>query len=113
MRTGHKVFVNNIDLKATRQEVHDFFSRYGQVANVRFLMDKNQFRGKAVVLFSQNEAAEATIQHRRKKEINRCHAHDDYKLAVFNLPKDITDQDLQKLFAGFGKLRTAKIMQRD
>ena len=76
-------------------------------------MDKNQFRGKAVVLFSQNEAAEATIQHRRKKEINRCHAHDDYKLAVFNLPKDITDQDLQKLFAGFGKLRTAKIMQRD
>ena len=64
--TANKVFVNKIDLKATRHQIHDFFSKFGQVFHVNFKLDKNQFTGKGVVTFYQKEAAEWAVQVQSK-----------------------------------------------
>ena len=70
-------------------------------------MNKNHFKGKAVVLFCNSEAAEAAIHDRCKKQVNKCHALNDFRLEVTNLPKDFTDDDLYRLFDEFGKIRSA------
>jgi len=62
--SDNKVFVTDIDLEATRRQIHEFFSQYGQVFQVAFKVEKNQFKGKGVVTFYKKEVAEVAVQAR-------------------------------------------------
>ncbi|KAI1704213.1 RNA recognition motif domain-containing protein [Ditylenchus destructor] len=96
----------NISEESLKNSLWDFFSRYGRVRDCRFIKNSAGTITAFVSLSSKDEISRTlnARPHRIDGKLVDTHLkYERYTLIVNGLPKDATDEDLEKTFSKVGK----------
>jgi len=121
-----KLFIGGLTVDTTQKDLHDYFSRYGKIKNIKLIRDKatNQSKCFAFLRFASRKSVnkfvdandDPVIKGKRVDcQIARAKTEkNDYekemrakKVFVGKLLSDTTDHDLHQHFSQFGSLETA------
>jgi len=126
------VFIKDLDKGIDNKALYDTFSAFGNILSCKIVTDENGSKGYGFVHFETEEAARSAIEKvngmllndkkvfvgrfmSRKERIEQM--GDKVKkftnVYVKNLPEDVDDEQLTKLFEKYGVVTSAKVMQGD
>lgn len=107
-----KIFVGGIPYDVTDQELIQHFTKFGEVvsANVKIDRATGRSRGFAFVEFANVEGCQRALQQREQQiknkqiEVKPAKSHENKKVFIGGIPADLTEDELCKHFANFGKI---------
>lgn len=126
------VFVGGLKATFTESLLYNFFGRFGDVLSVNLKRSKKMKsinRGFCIIKFKSRKVAERVIKvkdHFIKKRCVTCRPYlkgvqlkeskcnkNDRKIYISSLPKNTSNEDIQELFARFGKVETGYSLKDD
>eukprot|EP01112_Ceratiomyxa_fruticulosa_P017037 TRINITY_DN5240_c0_g1_i2.p1 TRINITY_DN5240_c0_g1~~TRINITY_DN5240_c0_g1_i2.p1 ORF type:complete len:639 (-),score=136.63 TRINITY_DN5240_c0_g1_i2:136-2052(-) len=137
------VYVKNLDLSVTEDEIRDLFKEFGTVTNSAIMKDsEGKSKGFAFVNFETPEAAKAAVDALNGKELKtktiyvgraqkksereaelkakfeqqrseRASKYQGVNLYIKNLEDNVEDDRLRAEFSSFGTITSAKVMRDD
>uniref|UniRef100_F1KRR4 RNA-binding protein squid n=1 Tax=Ascaris suum TaxID=6253 RepID=F1KRR4_ASCSU len=107
-----KIFVGGIAYDVTNEDLCNYFSQFGEVAQAQVKFDRNtgRSRGFAFVEFATGEACKAALGTREQTlknkqiEVKPAKSRENKKVFVGGLPADFPEEDLRAHFAQYGKV---------
>lgn len=117
----YTLYVGNLSDKTFDLDLHKFFSRKYHIASAKVMFDNESKRSKCfgyLNFYSQEEADKCleemnnVMMEGKQIVLNKKKGADfDSKanIVVRNIPKEMTQQDLSKLFGKFGKFFSCKV----
>ncbi|KAF0710149.1 Aste57867_5600 [Aphanomyces stellatus] len=126
-----KVYVGNLPMSMTEDEVKSFFESCGTVKTVKMVKDKtsHQFKGYGFVEFESTESAGQALQLGGKRVGGRPVTINPYKskkpdvaaakeassssskIHFGNVPKEMVEHDVEALFAACGAIRAVTLVK--
>jgi len=129
-RTGAgNVFIKNLDSTVDNKALHDTFAAFGKILSCKVAIDENgNSRGHGFVHYETAEAAEAAInavngmllnermvyvglhipRRERQAKIDEIRSRFT-NIYVKNLPLDVTEEELNKMFSKYGTITSAAL----
>lgn len=120
-----ELFVGGLAYEATENDLHGFFSKFGEIDNISIPMNNGVSRGIAFVSFTTSQAATSALSTNgaeymgRILRVNFSSQKPDRKpgvasgssstLFVGNLPYSVSEDSLQEFFAGCGDIKQVRI----
>lgn len=124
------IFVSNLDYSVTSDQLKDFFSKIGEISDVRLVTNfKKQSKGYAYVEFTDEFPVEEALKLDRElldgrpMFVSRCESHrsdeskikfnvclEKNKLFVKNLLPAVTKEMLSEVFSKHGNLKEVRIV---
>ncbi|KAJ4774741.1 RNA-binding (RRM/RBD/RNP motifs) family protein [Rhynchospora pubera] len=102
---GAEVFIGGLPRETTEDDLRELCDSFGEIFEVRLVKDKEtkENKGFAFVTFKTKEAAQSAIEDVHEKEFKgrtlRCSVSQvKHRLFVGNVPKGLSEEDLQKIF---------------
>nr|CAA81127.1 poly(A)-mRNA binding protein [Anemia phyllitidis] len=122
------IFIKNLEKSIDNKALHDTFSAFGTILSCRVVMDDaGNSKGYGFVQFEKEESAQIAIEKVngmlindrqvsvapfiRKQERDMASSKNFNNVYVKNLAEATTDEDLRKVFAGFGPISSAVVMR--
>ncbi|KAL3983221.1 RNA recognition motif family protein [Acanthocheilonema viteae] len=107
-----KIFVGGIAYDVTNEDLSQYFSQYGEVAQAQVKYDRNtgRSRGFAFVEFATGEACRAALNAREQSlkgktvEVKPAKSRENKKVFVGGLPADHPEEELRAHFEQYGKV---------
>lgn len=107
-----KIFVGGIAYDVTNEDLSEYFSQYGEVAQAQVKYDRNtgRSRGFAFVEFTTGEACRAALNAREQVvkgktvEVKPAKSRENKKVFVGGLPAEYPEEELRSHFEQFGKV---------
>lgn len=107
-----KIFVGGIAYDVTNEDLSQYFSQYGEVAQAQVKYDRNtgRSRGFAFVEFTTGEACRAALNAREQSlkgktvEVKPAKSRENKKVFVGGLPADHPEEELRAHFEQYGKV---------
>ena len=120
-----ELFVGGLAYEATENDLHAFFSKFGEIDNISIPMNNGVSRGIAFVSFTTSQAATTALSTNgaeymgRILRVNFSSQKPDRKpgvasgssstLFVGNLPYSVSEDSLMEFFAGCGDIKQVRI----
>ncbi|KAI8334246.1 hypothetical protein BC941DRAFT_432471 [Chlamydoabsidia padenii] len=129
--TTGNLFIKNLDPSITTKSLLDTFSLYGHITSCKIVTDeRGRSKGYGFIRYDTTESAERAIDHingmtlydreifvghhiPKQERVQRMETHRFTNVYVKNLVSDITEQELQELFGGFGPIGSVWIQRDD
>eukprot|EP00471_Norrisiella_sphaerica_P003724 CAMPEP_0184489714 /NCGR_PEP_ID=MMETSP0113_2-20130426/16191_1 /TAXON_ID=91329 /ORGANISM="Norrisiella sphaerica, Strain BC52" /LENGTH=308 /DNA_ID=CAMNT_0026873297 /DNA_START=246 /DNA_END=1169 /DNA_ORIENTATION=+ len=128
---GNKIFVGGISRETSEQQLHDAFSKYGEIKDYVIMRDKytGMSRGFAFVTFKSSDAVKRALESKVdvvgrivdcKRAVPQTNGPPVGAKATSKVPKkifvgglsfDTTDSEFEDYFKKFGKVQEAEIMK--
>ncbi|KAL4497275.1 hypothetical protein ABPG72_011210 [Tetrahymena utriculariae] len=125
-----KLFVGQLPKTWEKEQVKDFFSKFGRIYEVQIIRDnKGQHKGCAFVKFASMTDAEKAIEAVKnttfpgmknnveikwadnEEERLGVNQDSDHKLFIGSLPKSCTEQNIKDIFEFFGEIEELHLMK--
>ncbi|UYV68899.1 hypothetical protein LAZ67_6001522 [Cordylochernes scorpioides] len=120
---SNEIFVNNLSIEITDDQLAEFFSTFGEVKEACVVRDvSGQSRSSGFVTFSTREVAQALFEREDALELEgnklnikallpKNEKHISNEIFVNNLPTEITDNQLVEFFNTFGEVQEACVIR--
>ncbi|KAI6186943.1 RNA-binding protein squid [Aphelenchoides besseyi] len=107
-----KIFVGGIAAEVTNDDLIQYFSQFGEVAQAQVKIDRTtgRSRGFAFVEFATADACKGALQKREQNiknkpcEVKPAKSRENKKVFVGGLPADHPEEELRKYFEQYGKV---------
>lgn len=107
-----KIFVGGIAYDVTNEDLCQYFTQYGEVAQAQVKFDRNtgRSRGFAFVEFASGDACRAALCNREQTlknkqiEVKPAKSRENKKVFVGGLPSDFPEKELREHFEKCGKV---------
>lgn len=127
-RGCYRLFVGGLPVRAQRDSIIEFFSKYGTVLSLKLKINQSTGRSLGFAylnirekqaydqLLNQNivfqgRVIEVKPQWNRKELTQKLEEEKNKKIFVSNLPADITNQELASYFEKFGEVKNAFVIK--
>eukprot|EP01114_Cavostelium_apophysatum_P003178 TRINITY_DN1294_c0_g1_i1.p1 TRINITY_DN1294_c0_g1~~TRINITY_DN1294_c0_g1_i1.p1 ORF type:complete len:608 (-),score=202.04 TRINITY_DN1294_c0_g1_i1:50-1873(-) len=125
------IFIKNLDKSIDHKALFDTFSQFGQILSCKIELDEtNQSKGYGYIQFMNQESADKACQKvngmmlqgkkvfvgpfvPRKDRSQNGTGKKFTNIYINNLQESVTDEELQKMFEGFGTVKSCVIMKDD
>lgn len=123
------VFIKNLDKNIDNKALYDTFSAFGNILSCKIAMDEHGSKGYGFVHFETEEVARNAIEKvngmllngkkvyvgkwmSRKERLEQLgdKAKNFTNVYIKNLPEEVSDDQLRKMFEEYGKIVSAKVM---
>ena len=123
------IFIKNLDKSIDHKALYDTFSQFGNIVSCKVELDKNgESKGYGYIQFATQDAAEKAIAKvngmmlkdkkvfvgqfvSRKERVASSKSVSFTNAFVKNLPEEVTEEELTKLFSKFGAIKSCVIMK--
>ena len=122
-----QLFIGGISIDIKREELENYFSKFGKINNIEIPIDKKTGRGKgfAHIYFENKNSIDnilkkehifdnKTIQVEKglskQEQKKKLKNYSKYKIYVAKLPKNLTEEEFTEYFRTFGKVKRAYIV---